>query len=194
MLDKLIRRVMKDAERQHFSLERTMDDSGQELTIARANIRVGDKVYPCDTAIDIAPNQLKGTEKVTFTTLISEGVSGEKEEIFRKVIEVLNYDLPGKLVHDHTDRSQDILYTTSERVGKLTPSDLIQNLEHHAQVKALITPELESLITQLGLEEKSSGTESEKFAIDWERTFQDKTASSQKRRAIYLLKGDETQR
>lgn len=128
------------------------------------------------------PGQPRGSEHAGFTTFIHEGVSGKNAEAFNRVVDVLNYEYPGKFVRDYSDGSQDSLYTTRERVTKLTPKVVAENLDHHARVKAQVTPELEHLKTRLDLGPKRSSTEAESFALDWAKTF---------KRTRELTQGDE---
>lgn len=172
MLDKLTRKIVRSLERkQQYSFERCEDATGRPFRVSRADVRVGDKVYACDTAIDIDPGQPRGSERAGFTTFIHEGISGRNAEAFNRVVDVLNYEYPGKFVRDYTDGTQDVLYTTRERVTNLTSKVVAENLDHHARVKAAVTPALERLKTQLDSEPKRSATEAESFALDWAKTF-----------------------
>ncbi|TEU19058.1 MAG: hypothetical protein E3J21_04725 [Anaerolineales bacterium] len=170
MIAKKVHRITENLERKgqyNFEVYRGAD---QPVVVSLADVRVGDRTYPCDTAIDIDPGQQPGSEDATFTTLIHEGVSGQNAEMFDKAVEILNYNYPGKFVRDYTDRSQDVLYNTRERVSNLSPEVVSEHLEEHVKVKARVTPELEHVRAQLGLGPKESATKAEEFAIDWEKT------------------------
>src|SRR6266498_570764 len=81
-----------------YAFEQVNTDDGRSYFISRADLKVGDGLYPCDTTIDLDPGQRPGSERVTFTTPILDGVSGDNEDRFSKVAEVLSYNYPGKFV------------------------------------------------------------------------------------------------
>lgn len=170
MIAKKVQRIAENLEREgkyNFELYR---GAGQPVAVSLADVRVGDRTYPCDTAIDIDPGQRPGSEHATLTTFIHEGVSGQHAVMFDKCVETQNYDYPGKFVRDYTDGSQDVLYTTRERVRSLSSEVIDEHLEEHAKVKARVTPALEHVSAQLGLGPKESATEAESFAKNWAGT------------------------
>jgi hypothetical protein len=166
-VEKVICAINED-ERNPYVIERWENRLGRPIAVSRGNVKLGDKIYPCDTAFDVDPGQPPGSERGTFSTFIHPGVRGEDVARFEKAVDVLNYDLPGKLVRDYTDKSQDVLYVTSERMSTLTKKEFLENLEHHAQVKAQVTPKLETLRGELRLDLKErtclTETEAEEFA------------------------------
>jgi hypothetical protein len=162
-VEKLIRAISDD-ENNRYVIEHWEDERGRSLLVSRANVKVGNKIYECDTAFDVDPKQPPGSERGTFTTRIHPGASGDNVTRFEKVVDVWNYEFPGKFVRDYVDGSQDVLYVTSERLSTLNKKVFAENIEHHAKVKAQTAPKLEALRAELGLEQKSCLTEAEEFA------------------------------
>jgi len=183
-LHKALARIVGKVENQYaITAEGNAD---QPYFVARADVRAGDIVFPCDTSIQLDLAHPQGSERAIFATLIHDGVSGENKPIFGKAIDALNYIYPGKFVHDVSDRSQDILYTTTERVTGLSAKVVAENLDHHAQVKAQVTPELGHLQVLLGLDSKSTTTQAEQYAENWVKHFIDSTSLAHGPQITYL--------
>ena len=149
MNDKL-REILADLEKQGRSCTHYETNTSQDFTVIWGNVRVGDRLYPCDTAVYLRvidqTQPLSYSEYCFFATFICKGLNGKTGESFNQIVDKLNYDLLGKLVRDYTDSSQDILYVTSERMHGLTTEVFQAHLYHHAKVKATYTPKLEKLI------------------------------------------------
>lgn len=185
MFDKLQKIVRSLGLKQH-SFEYREDEHDQPLYIRNADVQVGDWVHAADTAISIDRGLQRGSDQVNYTTPISPGMAGENKNAFNRVVDVLNYEYPGKFVRDYTDGSQDVLYTTGERATSVTPEVLNEHLDHHAQVVAEVVPELEHVTFQLRLEPKVSVDEAESFAQSWSRTFISTRKLTSRRKITYL--------
>lgn len=161
------RRVLNQVEREGYVIERYDAPPGQPIAAFRGKVVVGERTYPCDTAFSINTGDIPGGARAEFATLIHEGRQGKNVEHQRQVISNLSSDLPGKLVPDYRDSSYDVMYITSEPASKLDGDLAVDNIRHHAQVKATIEPHLEHLDQTLGLESHTQLSASERFGKDY---------------------------
>jgi len=149
----LLGQIEVDLKKQGRKCTNLETDNGQHFLIFWGQVRVTDDdrggVYPCDTTLHlkiIDQNQPGYSEHAIFGTFIFPGRSGNTGIPFNQAVDKLNYDFLGKFVRDHTDKSQDILYVTTEYVNNLTSEVVLAHLDHHAKVKATVTPRLENMI------------------------------------------------
>lgn len=173
MISKLVRkgrRVVNQVEERGYVVERHEGPLGEPIAAFRGKVSVGNRTFPCDTALSLNVGDVPGGGRAEFTTFIYGGRQGENAEHLRQVVDNFSHDLHGKLVRDYTDDSHDVIYATSEPMSRLNRDLVIDNVHHHAQVKARILPHLKLLDEQLDLEPHTSLTDSERFAKDYMRT------------------------
>lgn len=114
--------------RNSFLIKQESDQSLTAKYVSYGDIQIDENTtIPCDTAIDTFQLSANSSH-VSFTTLLTDGVSGNDEDVFNKVTDVLNAILPGKVLHDYNDGSRDVLYSTNERAANLTQKVLEEQL------------------------------------------------------------------
>jgi hypothetical protein len=162
-------KILSQMERDGYAVEHHEGPLGQPMAVFRGEIEIPgrDKHIPCDTAFSINPTDTPGGGRGEFVTLVYEGRDGKNISHQNQVVNNVSYNLPGKLVRDYTDDSQDLLYVTSEPLSKLDKHLAVENVNHHAQIKAKLYPHFEHLDQQLSLKEHSSITDSEQFARNY---------------------------
>jgi len=160
--------IVNDLKTDKYNVE---SDKNGLIYIVRGNIVFGSNQYPCDTAISEDVKQPDGAPAAIFSTYIHSGLSGEKMQYFTQLVGLMNYRYLGKFVNDFTDQSQDLLYVTRERLDKLSRKVVDRHLLHHAQVKAQVTPAVESIASALGLEKTMPGVGKDPAFQEWAEQF-----------------------
>jgi len=166
-LERQTEKALEQVAEKGYVIKRFGDSLDEPIAAFSGKVRVGDDVFKCETALNLNSGDIPGGTRAEFTTYIHGGRQGENVEHWNRTIENLNYDLPGKLVQDYTDGSNDVLYVTSEAASKLDGDLVIENIHHHAQTKAKLKPHLEYLDKQLRLEPHKNLTDSEQFAANY---------------------------
>lgn len=165
---KLFRKKPKDiidqVKKQGYAVERRYGGSPyQPIAAFRGKVSVGNRSFPCDTALSVNDAHVPGGGRAEFSTFVYGGRQGKNLEHLNKVIDNYNCHLPGKLVRDYTDDSYDVMYVTSEPASKLDTGLVVENIHHHAQTKARLLPEIEHLDSKLNLQARTSLSPSERF-------------------------------
>lgn len=141
--------IASDIQNRGYVVKKFEDSTGQPLYVFRGAVEVERQIVPCDTTWSINTDNLPGQGRAEFSTFIHTGKSGKNVEHWNRVLDDLNYHLPGKLVRDYTDNSDDVLYVTSEPLSGLNQGIVVENIHHHAQVKGSLFPQLERLNLEL---------------------------------------------
>jgi hypothetical protein len=156
--------IINQVKKQGYAVERPNGDSSdQPIAAFRGKVAVGNRSFPCDTALSVNNADVPGGGRAEFSTFIWGGRQGKNLEHLNRVIDNYNCHLPGKLVRDYTDDSYDIMYVTSEPQSKLDTHLVVENVHHHAQMKARLMPEFEHLDNKLNLHPRTSLSPSERY-------------------------------
>lgn len=171
MSHRTLKRIITELRGQGYVFDGVQNDRGQDYMVSRADIEVRNIKYECDTVIELEQGGIFTAKRLIFSTFIYTALAGEEADKFYSVIDILNYHYPGKFVLEQLGNNQNIYYITIERDDGINTDVMLDNLEHHALVKAQIKPEFDKLKDDLRLTTRTLPPPENQFAKKWHETF-----------------------
>lgn len=163
-IQKFLERIQRERK---ISFTTVSEENGNPCYIIRADVKVGDNIYQCDTHIELRIRPSDKAELVVFTTRLYEPLAGAQIEYLDKMIDALNCIFYGKVLKDYfettPEEAYEILYLTFERHRFISYEIFAENLKEHAFVKHKLVNLFDYIKKEYTLRTKTSKTEAE----DW---------------------------